>query len=150
MLVSFLAREAKAVKCNSRFYCVTPEVKYISMEEINNTYLNATPIRIYNSTTVQGCQEFCINESRCQAINLHSNDSKEYMCALLDANIFSNSSLLLSNPGYIHLYIPVSLSHFPDINYAVWFQEAGIPEMVTHYFLFQSDNIASKESTVLN
>lgn len=114
ILVSLFAKTTNGLKCDSRVYCVTPEVKYISMEEIQNAYLNATAIKKYKVKTVHSCQQLCIKENKCQAINLQSNGSKDYTCDLVDANIYSNSSLMVSSPGYTHLYIPVSLFSYPS------------------------------------
>ena len=114
ILVSLLVKQTDGIKCDSRVYCVTPEVKYISMEEIQSAYLNTTAIKKYKVKTRHSCQQLCIKENKCQAINMKSNGSTEYTCHLLDANRYSNSSLLVSSPGYIHLYIPVSLLSYPS------------------------------------
>ena len=95
--------------CTSRYYCVTPEVKYISMEQIPHSYLNATAIKIHKVTNVSQCQNFCVREYKCQSINLNVNKIEGYNCHLLSANKYSNSSLLVKDTTFIHLYIPVSI-----------------------------------------
>ena len=97
------------ISCTSRYYCVTPEVKYISMEQIPNSYLNATAIKTHNVTNVSQCQKVCVREDKCQSINLNVNKIEGYNCHLLSANKYSNSSLLVKDTSFIHLYIPVSI-----------------------------------------
>ena len=97
------------ISCTSRYYCVTPEVKYISMEQIPHSYLNATAIKTHNVTNVSQCQKVCVREDKCQSINLNVNKIEGYNCHLLSANKYSNSSLLVKDTTFIHLYIPVSI-----------------------------------------
>ena len=96
------------ISCSSRHYCITPEVKYISMEEVPNSYLNTTAIRTHEVTNVSQCQKLCVRENNCQSINLSVNKTEGYSCNLLSANKYSNSSLIVEDINFIHLYIPVS------------------------------------------
>ena len=98
-----------AISCNSRYYCSTSEVKYISMEEIPNSYLNASAIAKHVVQNVSKCQQHCVREEECQSINLNMSGSGELECYLLSANRYSNSSLLVTDRQFIHLYIPVML-----------------------------------------
>ena len=96
------------ISCTSRYYCVTKEVKFISMEESPNVYLNATPVKTHGVKNASQCQQFCVKETKCQSINMKANKKRGYCCQLLSANKYSNSSLLVKNDKYSHLYIPVS------------------------------------------
>ena len=78
------------------------------MEEIPKANLNATAISTYKVETASQCQLFCVMENKCRSINLIVNNAKGYDCQLLDVDKYSNSSLLIKDEKYIHLYIPVS------------------------------------------
>lgn len=80
------------------------------MEEMPNAYLNATAIKEYKVKDASNCQKYCLAESKCQSINLNINNDKEYHCSLLDANKYSNFSLMVSDANSTHLYIPVRLN----------------------------------------
>ena len=95
------------ISCSSRYYCVTEEVKYISMEEIPGAHLNTTAIKKHAVKSVPQCQQFCVKEDKCRSINLIGNKTNGYDCHLLDLNKFSNSTLVVMNETFSHLYIPV-------------------------------------------
>ena len=78
------------------------------MEEIPKAYLNAPAISTHKVETASHCQLFCVMEYKCRSINLIVNNAKGYDCQLLDTDKYSNSSLLIKDEKYIHLYIPVS------------------------------------------
>ena len=95
------------ITCTSRYYCATKEIKFISMEEVPNAYLNTAAIMTRAVTNVSQCQQFCVNENKCQSINLKVKNTKGYDCHLLEWNKYSNSSRLVKDEAFIHLYIPV-------------------------------------------
>ena len=101
-----------AISCDSRFYCKTDEAKYVSMNQIPKTYLNATVLKKYTVKEMSACQQFCIRAEKCQSLNLNMSKTKEFECQILDANIYSNSSLLLTNDNFTHLFILVSTKQF--------------------------------------
>ena len=78
------------------------------MDDIPNTYLNATAVKKYTVKKVNDCQRLCLRENKCQSLNLNVRKQNEYECGILDANIYSNSSLLVKDDNFTHLYIQVN------------------------------------------
>ena len=58
---------------------------------------------------ISSCQQHCVKEEKCQSVNLNVNKTNGYDCVLLDANKYSNSSLLVKAKNSTHLYIPVAI-----------------------------------------
>ena len=105
LLALFAATSAET--CSSRFYCYTPEIKYMAMKVKNNTYLNITAFRVQRTSDIKECQTLCNRDSQCYSINLNITVKGSYECQLLDGNIFSNSSSQLFDSNFVHLYTEV-------------------------------------------
>ncbi|XP_065051435.1 uncharacterized protein LOC135681076 isoform X2 [Rhopilema esculentum] len=114
LLALFAATSAE--RCSSRFYCYTPEIKYMAMNAKNNTYLNITAFRVQRTSDIKECQTLCNRDSQCYSINLNITVKGSYECQLLDGNIFSNSSLQLFDSNFIHLYTESICSEKPCQN----------------------------------
>lgn len=97
-----------ASSCNSQYYCIKQELKYITMAPTRNASLNATAIRIHIVENVASCQKFCTLEERCKSINMRRKHGNTYECQLLALNKFSHSHLMVSDEAFTHFYIPVS------------------------------------------
>ena len=110
LLLVMLPSITIAVKCSSRFYCKTTEVKYLAMEEKPGALLNVTAVKTYHAKDLTECQTFCIRENSCQSINLNMSKPGSYECQLLNVNMYSNASFLVTSKNFLHLHIPVSTS----------------------------------------
>ena len=108
LTLNILPHSTLAISCGSRFFCDTTEVNHMSMDDIPKTYLNTTVIKKYTVKKLIDCQRFCLRENRCQSLNLNVGKQNEYECQILDANIYSNPSLLVKDNDFIHLYIQVN------------------------------------------
>lgn len=99
-----------SASCKLMHYCKTDEVKYVSMNKITKMYLNATAIEKHIVSSLTECQKMCVRADRCASLNLKITGKKAFECQILDANIYSNSSLIASDDASTHLFIPVSIS----------------------------------------
>ncbi len=96
-------------ECNSRYYCNSTSIKYMSLSQLNGSYLNGTIIARNKTTTIANCEALCMRTNGCFSINIDISLSNDLDCQLLSSNLYVQRSLLIRNPNFIHLFIKVKI-----------------------------------------
>ena len=95
--------------CQSRTFCRTKEIKYMSIKEMPGKTLNGTILESKQVANISSCIRLCLLETECFSMNFIGENTTKYKeCVLLQENIHSNRSLLYLNASSTHLFISVS------------------------------------------